>query len=30
MAEDKKNQIEEQLQEEQLDKVAGGHPRPHI
>ena len=30
MAEDKKNQIEDQLNEEQLDKVAGGHPRPHI
>ena len=28
MAEDKKNQIEEPLQDEQLDKVAGGLPLP--
>ena len=31
MAEDKiKKQKPEELQDEQLDKVAGGHPRPHI
>ena len=30
MAEDKIKKQEDQLNEEQLDKVAGGHPRPHI
>ena len=29
MAEDKKKQVEAELQDEQLDKVAGGRSLPH-